>query len=93
MAQLNDLLVLGNSNLLGTVSAPAGLSTNLLLIPTASGSATYGAGSSGQVLKSNGTTIYWGTDNNTTYSTATSSTLGLVKIGFTTNATNKNYAV
>jgi len=91
MAQLNDLLVLGNSNLLGTVSAPAGLSTNLLLIPTASGNATYGVGSNGQVLKSNGTTVYWGTDNNTTYSTATSSTLGLVKIGYTQSG--KNYPV
>lgn len=32
-----------------------------LYIPTSSGSTSYGAGSSGQVLMSNGTTVYWGT--------------------------------
>lgn len=38
---------------------------------TASNSTTYGAGTSGQVLKSNGSTVYWGSDNNTTYSVFT----------------------
>ena len=49
-------------------------------------------GSSGQILRwgSDGTAV-WGNDNNTTYSQATSSTLGLVKIGFT--ASGKSYPV
>lgn len=33
-------------------------------IPTTSGGTTYGVGTSGQVLKSNGTTVYWASDNN-----------------------------
>jgi hypothetical protein len=32
--------------------------------PTASNGTTYGPGTSGQVLKSNGTSVYWGTDSN-----------------------------
>ena len=36
------------------------LKFNKLNIPTASGGSTYGAGTSGQVLTSNGTTVYWG---------------------------------
>ena len=32
--------------------------------PTTSGGTTYGAGSDGQVLKSNGTTVYWANDTN-----------------------------
>ena len=35
--------------------------TNKVLAPTASGGSTYGAGSSGQVLTSNGTNVYWAT--------------------------------
>ena len=34
-----------------------------ILAPTTSGGTTYGVGSDGQVLKSNGTSVYWGTDN------------------------------
>ena len=37
--------------------------TSVILAPTTSGGSTYGVGSNGQVLKSNGTTVYWGTDN------------------------------
>lgn len=33
-------------------------------IPTTSGGTTYGVGTNGQVLKSNGTTVYWASDNN-----------------------------
>lgn len=51
--------------------------------PTTSGNKHIpSGGSSGQILRwgSDGTAV-WGTDNNTTYSAATSSTLGLVKQG------------
>ena len=40
--------------------------------PTASNGSTYGLGTSGQVLKSNGTSVYWA--NNTTYPTFTRGT-------------------
>ena len=47
--------VLSNTLTLGTF-----LQTPKVLAPTTSGGSTYGAGSSGQVLTSNGTTSYWG---------------------------------
>ena len=54
------------------------IKTNKVLAPTASGGTTYGAGSSGQVLKSNGTNVYWASDNNSdtqvTQTNVTSST-------------------
>lgn len=37
---------------------------DVLNIPTSSGGTTFGPGSNGQVLKSNGTTVYWANDNN-----------------------------
>lgn len=40
---------------------------DILNIPTSSGGTTYGPGTAGQVLKSNGTSVYWANDNNTTY--------------------------
>ena len=46
---------------------------NTLKVPTAAGGSTYGAGTSGQVLKTNGTTVYWGNDNNTVYTHPTTS--------------------
>lgn len=48
----------GNKTFTGTVQLKT------LHIPTSSGGSTYGAGSNGQVLKSNGTTVYWANDNN-----------------------------
>lgn len=77
MAQLNDLLVNGASRLIGDTFATS-LQTNKLKVPTSAGGTTYGPGSNGQVLKSNGTSVYWGSDNNTTYSNATTSAAGLM---------------
>jgi hypothetical protein len=51
---------------------------NTLYLPTTSKGTTYGVGSNGQVLKSNGETIYWDSDNNTTYSKATVNKDGLM---------------
>lgn len=53
----------------GNISLVTGgtVKLNKLSIPTTSGGSTYGAGTSGQVLKTNGTTVYWGSDSNTTY--------------------------
>lgn len=47
-----------------TVNAGKTFKLNKVSAPTASGGSTYGTGSNGQVLKSNGTTVYWGADNN-----------------------------
>ena len=64
--------------------------------PTASNGSTYGLGTSGQVLKSNGTSVYWANDNNTTYSlssfgiTATAAELNKLD-GVTATATELNY--
>lgn len=55
-----------------------------LSIPTSSGGSTYGFGSAGQVLMSNGTTVYWGTvsgGSNYTLPLASSSVRGGIKIG------------
>ena len=57
----------GNFTFKNLVSLSGGLQTNILKIPTSSGGSTFGMGSSGQVLKTNGSTVYWGSDNNTTY--------------------------
>lgn len=48
----------------GSTVFPGAIKFNKILIPTSSGGTTYGAGTSGQVLKSNGTTVYWASDSN-----------------------------
>ena len=63
----------------GATSSAAG-ATGLVPAP--------GTADTGKYLKGDGT---WGTPTNTTYSTATADTLGLVKIGYT--ASGKNYPV
>ena len=65
MAQLKSLNVLGNIAVTGNIVANGKLDINKLNIPTSSNAATLGPGANGQVLKSNGTSIYWGTDNDT----------------------------
>ena len=66
MAQLKQLVVNGATRLIGTLYATL-IQTNKVNAPTTAGGTTYGAGTSGQVLKTNGATVYWGDDNNTTY--------------------------
>lgn len=63
MAQLKDLLVNGATRLIGDVFTNK-IQITAISAPTASNGTTYGPGTSGQVLKSNGTSIYWGTDSN-----------------------------
>lgn len=65
----HSYLPLSGGTLTGDVTVNAGKSIqlNTLKIPTSSGGSTYGVGSNGQVLKSNGTTVYWAADNNTHY--------------------------
>lgn len=63
MAQLKDLIVNGASRLIGDVFTNK-IQITAVNAPTVSNGTTYGPGTSGQVLKSNGTSIYWGTDSN-----------------------------
>ena len=49
-----------------TVSGGQVLQTNKIKLPTSSGGTTYGTGTNGQILKSNGTTVYWADDSNAT---------------------------
>lgn len=66
-----------------------------LYIPTSSGSTSYGAGSSGQVLMSNGTTVYWGTvsgGSSYTLPLASSSVRGGIKIGASVTSVIGQYA-
>jgi hypothetical protein len=69
---------------------------DVLNIPTTSGGTTFGPGSNGQVLKSNGTTVYWGTDNNSDITITNSGTgnaiTGLSASGHTITATKGSFA-
>lgn len=63
MAQLKDLIVNGASRLIGDAFVNK-IQITSISAPTSAGGSTYGPGTSGQVLKSNGTSVYWGTDSN-----------------------------
>lgn len=58
MAQLKDLLVAGASRFIGDAYANQ-LQLTSLHAPTAAGGTTYSAGTSGQYLRTNGTSLYW----------------------------------
>lgn len=67
---------------------------NTLSIPTLSGGSTYGLGSAGQVLMSNGTTVYWGTvsgGSSYTLPLASSSVRGGIKIGASSSSITGQY--
>ena len=64
MAVLNDLVVSGASSLVGPVKANT-IQLDSLKIPTTSNGTTYSTGTAGQILKTNGTTVYWGNQTNT----------------------------
>lgn len=78
------------------------LKLNKISAPTSSGGTTYGTGSSGQVLKSNGSTVYWASDNNnyvTQSQITTNANYPLLLAGNNTSTTssqttsvNKNYS-
>lgn len=58
MAQLKDLIVNGATRLVGNAYASI-LQLTTLKAPTTSGGSTYGTGTNGQVLKSNGSSVCW----------------------------------
>ena len=60
MAQLKNSIVTGNLQV--TEKTISGVvKTSVIEVPTTNGGTTYGNGTNGQVLTSNGTTVYWGT--------------------------------
>lgn len=61
MAQLKDSIVSGNLRVTDTTLTDT-LQVTKIKAPTTSGGTTYGVGTNGQVLKSNGTSTYWGSD-------------------------------
>lgn len=78
MAQLNDLIVTGNSQLIGPVYTST-LQLTSILAPSTSGGSTYTPGTNGQILKSNGSSVYWAADSSPTIT----SLFGTSKIGDT----------
>lgn len=64
MAQLKDSVVSGSIRANNALLAND-IQAKVIYAPTTSGGPTYGVGSNGKVLKSNGTSVYWGDDNNT----------------------------
>ena len=63
MASLKDTIINGALRVIGSLFAGK-VQTNTMHVPTSSGGSTYGAGTSGQVLATNGTTVYWKNDSN-----------------------------
>ena len=81
MAQLKDSVVSGNFRVTDTTLTDT-LQVTTIKAPTSSGGTTYGPGTSGQVLTTNGTSTYWGAANNHTHSYIPTSAIDI------TNATN-----
>ena len=63
MALLKDTTVSGNLRVTDSAITDS-VQTKIINAPTASNGTTYGPGSNGQVLKSNGTSVYWASDAN-----------------------------
>jgi hypothetical protein len=63
MAQLKSTTVAGSLRATDTVYADT-VQAKVIEAPTASNGTTYGPGTSGQVLKSNGSSVYWASDSN-----------------------------
>ena len=91
MAQLKDLIVTGASRLVGDVYTSQ-IQISKIKAPTTAGGTTYGAGSSGQVLMSDGSTTHWGnvssTDEKVKYDKSTSNTAFKVLAGANGSPTN-----
>ena len=73
MAQLKDLIVNGATRLIGDAFANT-IQITTIKAPSTAGGTTYTAGTNGYVLKSNGSSVYWGSDSNNTYTFANGTT-------------------
>jgi hypothetical protein len=63
MAQLRDTVVSGSLRATDTIYSTTN-QFQILRIPETSNGTTYGPGTNGQILKSNGTSVYWASDSN-----------------------------
>jgi hypothetical protein len=63
MAQLHDTIISGSLRTTGDIYTPS-LQAQKLQVPTTSNGTTYSVGSDGQIIKSNGTSVYWDAANN-----------------------------
>lgn len=63
MAQLKDTTIQGSARVTDTLYSNA-VQAKIFNIPTASNGTTYGPGTNGYVIKSNGTSVYWASDSN-----------------------------
>jgi len=63
MAKLKDTVVSGNLRVTEKAMSED-VQAKIIKAPTSSGGSTFGQGSNGQVIKSNGSSIYWAADNN-----------------------------
>lgn len=64
MASLKDTVVSGSLRATDTIYSTTN-QFQILRIPTSSGGTAYGVGTNGQILKSNGSSVYWASDNAT----------------------------
>ena len=93
MASLKDTLIQGSARVTDTLYTTTAQLTSLLA-PTAAGGTTFGPGTNGQVLKSNGTSIYWTSDIDDKIDAISTSTLRDVPFGVGTSdwtASGGNY--
>lgn len=76
-----------------TLNAAKVLKINTINLPTASSGTTYGPGTNGQVMKSNGTTVYWASDSNSDTNVKQTNTTGnanySVLLSYTANTTTE----
>lgn len=73
MAQLKDSVVSGSMRVTDTLYDDT-TQTRVLQVPTEASATTYGPGTDGQVIKSNGTNSYWSTPTTTSVGSATAGT-------------------
>lgn len=85
MAQLKDLIVTGASRLIGDVIANQ-IQITTLKAPTEAGGGSYGVGTSGQALFTNGTSAYWGNVSTANYYHTTGSWGGTNNLTYTATA-------
>lgn len=85
MAQLKDLIVTGASRLIGDVIANQ-IQITTLKAPTEAGGSSYGVGTSGQALFTNGTSAYWGNVSTANYYHTTGSWGGTNSLTYTATA-------
>ena len=75
MAILKNTVISGSLRATDTLAAQTA-QFKILNAPTTSNGTTYGPGTNGQILKSNGTSVYWDNANNHTHNYAASSSAG-----------------